>query len=1102
MGIYNVDKIQNLHDTFVSTHNKYNNAYYSDFKNSYIFNCGDPDISRMKKKLDAHYSKICRINKRIKNIWEKYINDLKGIDKRLAGQKVSLNDSTLTAKISKLPQLNEYKVTLETKINSASANIGTVKGIGWAEDKTVVENLAYVSERTKATITVAGVSVVEGLAVFGEGLMDLCSPIVTEGYCQFNLAFNENFTKEKAEEARKNSRDFVAKEHVKSYFDKGYENSPGLMEAREKAYGFETVRSVGNEIGEVVGAITISTLTQGAVNPAILYGMSKAGNHIEENFKDTNKGYFESIIKGSAEGAFDGLFFAAGMKGDAAMKSMAASAVNNGEKIALKKASILFGKTLYECGCSVAQDCANIMVNAFFSEDKIIESNGNVIKLDTFDKKMNYYYEQAGGINGIVTSMATACILSFASDVVDVSKISKSVDVDDVIKSTAMKSDSAKKASDIDVATLKKEYDELMEWKSSGKFKTDEAYYRAYKDKISGNDYKKNMERISELEKLLKGYLDLEGKQSSSSHITNDIESQLKKANETFDGAIKFTKETDIALYFEDPKQFLFQKCRELKIELDKIYEPSTGYRVGDLKEEKIYKLLRNHLNKSEIKLYKGIHESGVYSDIEKARIYVFTAHAGPYLSAYNRHANIKFQGRILDGTNIDDMFKYVNLSVAEINRIRGTSFPLFKSMDEFNQVMDNIVSKQTLKDDIIVYRTVDDLFFDGSKLNLDSLKPGDVFNDSAHTSASVKEVNFQKNSDRKVQLEICAKKGTPAAYIESFTGVGGYGQQEILFGRNSSYRILGYPKIDKNGVYHIKVELLSNNKYIPKTTGDSIYAKLFNKNRKGRKVSQIISDMQQNGMMTWYNKEVDDMIKRGLYDGPKAIAEHDITHVKNVLLYTMNMGNDMNLSAKEMQMIVDCAKYHDVGVVNAKTHTNHSILSAEKIGKDLASKYDVSTLKKMQAIVEFHELDDIKKINPGKYVFDDSALKNVCNKYGIVKESDIDQIKKLGSILKDADALDRTRFPGNIDVNYFRNKEIALEYLNASYDIRESISTTDLSQRLKSGSYSKEMKNEITMLVNKGYPYSIIDFALKYYKNYYCSSITEYVEKVMSTIR
>ena len=215
-----------------------------------------------------------------------------------------------------------------------------------------------------------------------------------------------------------------------------------------------------------------------------------------------------------------------------------------------------------------------------------------------------------------------------------------------------------------------------------------------------------------------------------------------------------------------------------------------------------------------------------------------------------------------------------------------------------------------------------------------------------------------------------------------------------------------------------------------------------------------------------------------------------------------MNMGNDMKLSDKEMSMLVDCAKYHDIGVVNARTHTNHAVLSAEKMGKNLTGKYDDNTLKKMQAIVEFHEQNDIKKLNTGEYVSDDSALKVICGKYGITEKSDVEQIKSLGSILKDADALDRTRFPGNIDTNYFRNKEIALEYLNASYDIRESISSADLYQRLKSGNYSNEVINEVVTLVNNGYPEAVVDFGLKYYDRYNCTSIKEYVEKAMRTTR
>jgi len=89
------------------------------------------------------------------------------------------------------------------------------------------------------------------------------------------------------------------------------------------------------------------------------------------------------------------------------------------------KTAILGGKTLFECGCSVAQDGSNILINSLFSDDTVKTQDGEVIQLNTFGDKLNYYYQEAGGAQGLFNSMATAGILSFASDYVDVNKISK-----------------------------------------------------------------------------------------------------------------------------------------------------------------------------------------------------------------------------------------------------------------------------------------------------------------------------------------------------------------------------------------------------------------------------------------------------------------------------------------------------------------------------------------------------------------------------------------------------------------------------------------------------------------------------------------------------
>ncbi len=419
MGTYNVTKIESWLKDFTSAKDKFYNTYYSDFKNSYIKKCNDSAVVRMRNKLSQHYERINRINGRIKNIWEYYLHDLKVIDDKLAGAKGSANDSAIASKLAKLPTLKEYKSNLSIKINSASAVVGTVDKLGWSEDKDWGANLQTVLDRTEATITVAGTAVIEGIGKFGEGIVDACAPIVTEAYCLWNLEFDGTFTEEKAEEARQNSRDFVSKEHVKTFFDDAYSES-----LRESAYGFDTVREIGNEVGIVISAVGVSAVTHGAIPPSVLYGMSKAGNYVEENFQDENNGYLESILKGYGHGALDGIFFEIGMKGDKIAKSAATAVTKNalkeGGSAVLKKVGILGTKMLFEAGTAVAQDCSSILLNVGFSDDIITDESGQTIKFNNFSDKWNYYFEQYGGTKALYTSMGTAFFLSALSDSGDV----------------------------------------------------------------------------------------------------------------------------------------------------------------------------------------------------------------------------------------------------------------------------------------------------------------------------------------------------------------------------------------------------------------------------------------------------------------------------------------------------------------------------------------------------------------------------------------------------------------------------------------------------------------------------------------------------------
>ena len=526
MAVYNVEKINNWLSKFSKAKTDYNDDYLK-YKDTYIYTTTESTVNRIKQDLNKNYDRIQRIYKNIYDQWNRYLNDLKATDNYLAGtgSAGSVKASSVSSKLSKLPKLKKYEAGTYEKLSAVNAKIGTIKTVGWTDGKTTDENITNVIEKTGATISVATMSVLEGVGIFAEGLVD-CAALVVGGVgtaLNYTYGFfaNDLDTSDELNELMwKDVRAFVSKEHVKSAFDSFYEKTEVGKSMKENAIGFDTVRSVGNEVGEVVGAVTVSALTGGVVNPAVLYGASKVGNHTEENWQDESTSTAAGLVKGVFQGVGDGVFFAIGLKGDKVMKTAVTEAVKQGGKQTFKKVAILGGKTLFECGCSVAQDGSNILINTLFSGDTVKTQDGEVVKLDTFGDKLNYYYQEAGGAQGLVTSMATAGILSFTSDYVDISKIGKSIDTNTAIKNADISANNMKNTieginpknieasvnpmkSDINLDYLRKEYDDLINWKNSDEGLYSKRLNEVYGDRYGNNSrYKRNMDRLKELEDI------------------------------------------------------------------------------------------------------------------------------------------------------------------------------------------------------------------------------------------------------------------------------------------------------------------------------------------------------------------------------------------------------------------------------------------------------------------------------------------------------------------------------------------------------------------------------------------------------------------------
>lgn len=1141
MAFYNVSKIENWFDDFTSCKNKFINTYYDDYQDSYIRTCNDEIIRKMKTQLDNHYNKIKRIYNRINDHWSNYLNDLKNIDNCIAGTSnpFSVYAPAPAAKLNSLPCLKEYEANLATKIESFSGYIGTVTFLGWSEDKDTSENLLYIFERTGATVGTAVVSVIEGIGMFGEGIVDVCTTVVSECYCQVRLAVDDDFTEKQADIIRESTRDVVSTQYVKNKFDSFYQESDVGAYLSENAYAFDAVRSIGNEVGIVVGAVVVSSLTQGAIPPSVLYGISKAGNHIEENFQDENNGYFESIVKGGLAGALDGVFFAAGAKGDQVLKATIG-------KSAAKNLFAFGGKMGYEAFCAVSQDGSNIVLDSLFMDNQIVDNNGNTIYFENYKDKLSYCYEQAGGKEAIIESLVTSVVLSGMSDGVDTIKAVRNIDAGSNIKATNnidLGSDDVKKSikgvnskkveisfnskdinANANLDYIKKEYDELMNWKNSEEGLYSKRFYEVNGNKYGTNNrYKKNMDRLSELEKILsKNNQSIENKSVNTNDIkinqpsfdSKEISSKIYKyITENRDKPINIKKilednnikvsidetstDFDLAIEMGDPNLYYISVLKRNGIDTGSL-KLGKGLQFNSAGLEQIAQPYLNKTDLLNLQKIKSKFSKINLSDNQRATFFQFQECGGYEIAAYLRGKKGGDIYRWVDNQPIYFLNEWEDLPTLEntINnaknnigsprtKIEGESFidTMNMTMEEFSN--DTVIEGVSYYSSMNTVYQTDNIIAAINKYGANSKEVMDLLNaskgieitDSSFSSRTIpptKKTKYSENPNSKIEVRTYILPGC-GTYIDSISNR--YALGEMLLKPNCKQVTVDAfidPKTNR-----IVFETVC---FPPDELGLS-YVNLFGANKNGLSIEYINQEIKRTGLDKKIDSAITEMHTKKLYDGKKSIAYHDYEHVENVTKYAMYIAKKLNLTPLQQSIIKDCAIYHDVGVVeNLKyenlgiSHTGHSTKSAIWAGDDLSNKYSLDDLNKIKAIIELHE----KTLNENNIV-------SVCKKYGITNLSDIKEIEQLAPILKDADALDRTRFPGGsegLDPNRLKTN-VAKHMVKGAYQNSEQQASKIISNILSSQNLPKNEYDEVIKLKSSGkYPDRVILFAMQNYKN------------------
>lgn len=168
----------------------------------------------------------------------------------------------------------------------------------------------------------------------------------------------------------------------------------------------------------------------------------------------------------------------------------------------------------------------------------------------------------------------------------------------------------------------------------------------------------------------------------------------------------------------------------------------------------------------------------------------------------------------------------------------------------------------------------------------------------------------------------------------------------------------------------------------------------------------------------------------------------HGETHANNVSLFALYIASRKQLGDMDTKILLEASLYHDIGRLSDHNDKHHGVYGALKYGTNVNVPEDVSG-NEVKFLIEAHALSNLNDIN------------SLFERYEI-SEADKDRLYLLATILRDADALDRTRFrllesSNNLNPNLLVNiesKEIVESCLRLNYIVYQEYIAKKLEEK------------------------------------------------------
>lgn len=235
----------------------------------------------------------------------------------------------------------------------------------------------------------------------------------------------------------------------------------------------------------------------------------------------------------------------------------------------------------------------------------------------------------------------------------------------------------------------------------------------------------------------------------------------------------------------------------------------------------------------------------------------------------------------------------------------------------------------------------------------------------------------------------------------------------------------------------------------------------------------------------------------------PELGYQHKIGHIQKVMLFSQIIAIQENLNEMQTRILLATAAFHDSGREKDRDNGEHGKLSAEvaekyfrtnKINPFGITPEDIGVV---QTVIAYHVVDEVEQ---GK--IDEEKLKILCFEYDIKDLKNIEKIKQICAILKDADALDRARFSSETSAKNSLNPQLLrtntakkttiIEFAKrinqayAKYVLSENypevqIVQNDAAKTLQFVRYDYKIKNNGKRKVEKDMPLGIVKALFRY---------------------